>query len=98
MLEDIIKRPIVTEKAMKLGEFGQYVFEVDKNANKIQIRKAIEDMFEVNIRSIRTVNVKGKVKARLTRKGYMRGKTASFKKAYITLKEGQTIDVVSAEA
>lgn len=98
MLEDIIKRPIVTEKAMKLGEIGQYVFEVDRKANKIQIKKAIEEMFEVDVRSVRTVNVKGKVKSRLTRRGYQRGRTPSFKKAFVTLKEGQIIDVVSAEA
>lgn len=98
MIEDIIKRPIVTEKAMQLGEIGQYVFEVDRKANKIQIKTAIEEMFEVDVRSVRTVNVKGKVKSRLTRRGYQRGRTPSYKKAIVTLKEGQTIDVVAAEA
>lgn len=98
MIEDIIKRPIVTEKAMQLGEIGQYVFEVDRKANKIQIKEAIEEMFEVDVRSVRTVNVKGKVKSRLTRRGYQRGRTPSYKKAIVTLKEGQTIDVVAAEA
>ena len=98
MIEDIIKRPIVTEKAMQLGEIGQYVFEVDRKANKIQIKTAIEEMVEVDVRSVRTVNVKGKVKSRLTRRGYQRGRTPSYKKAIVTLKEGQTIDVVAAEA
>lgn len=92
---DIIKRPIITEKAMKLGENGQYVFEVYPEANKIQIRKAIEDLFEVNVVSIRTLNVKGKNKMRMTRRGIMRGKTALKKKAYVTLKQGQVIELVA---
>ena len=92
---DIIKRPIITEKAMKLGEKGQYVFEVFPDANKIQIKKAIENMFEVNVVSVRTLNVKGKNKMRMTRRGIMRGKTALKKKAYITLKQGQTIELVA---
>lgn len=91
----IIRRPIITEKAMKLGEKGQYVFEVDPVANKIEIKKAIEHMFEVNILSVRTVRVKGKNKVRMTRRGLQRGKTVLRKKAYITLQAGQTIDLVS---
>jgi large subunit ribosomal protein L23 len=95
---DIIKRPVVTEKAMKLGHLRQYVFEVNPNANKIEIRKALEAMFEVDVISIRTTRVKPKVKSRFTRKGLMRGKTALRKKAYITLKEGQTIELVAGAA
>lgn len=92
---EVIEKPVVTEKAHKLGEQGQYVFQVMPNANKIQIKEAIEKMFEVNVVSVRTVRVKGKIKSRITKKGIMRGKTAMRKKAYITLKKGQTIDVVS---
>ncbi len=95
---EIIKRPLVTEKAMKLGEQKQYVFVVNPQANKIEIKKAIEEMFEVDVVSIRTTNLKGKKKSRFTRSGVMRGRTASKKKAYVTLKEGQTIDLVSGEA
>lgn len=91
----IIKKPIVTEKAMKNTEGGQYVFEVDPKSNKIEIRKAIEEMFEVKIISIRTVRVKGKIRSRITRKGLMKGMTSLRKKAYITLKKGQTIDLVA---
>ncbi|NLO19302.1 MAG: 50S ribosomal protein L23 [Ignavibacteria bacterium] len=94
-MKQIIKRPVVTEKATKLGEQRQYAFEVDINANKIEIKKALEEMFEVNITSLRTVRQKGKNKTQMTRKGLMRGKTADRKKAYITLKVGQSIDVVS---
>lgn len=91
----IIRRPVITEKAMKLTANRQYVFQVDPNSNKIEIKKAIEAMFEVNVISIRTVNIKGKVKVRMTRRGIMRGSTPSIKKAYVTLKEGQSIELVS---
>lgn len=91
---EIIKRPLLTEKATKLQIHNQYVFEVDKKANKIQIKKAIEELFEVNVRSVRTAQIKGKRKFRYTRKGIMRGKTRDYKKAYVTLNEGETIDLV----
>jgi large subunit ribosomal protein L23 len=94
-MTDIIKRPVVTEKAMKMQESRQYCFEVYPSANKIEIRKAIESMFEVDVISIRTIRVKPKVKTRFTKRGLMRGKTNMRKKAYITLKEGQTIDIVT---
>lgn len=93
---EIIKRPVITEKAMGMSHLRQYCFEVHPNANKIEIKKAIEQMFEVDITSIRTLRVKGKVKRRFTRSGIMKGKTNLRKKAYITLKEGQTIELVEA--
>ncbi|HRP01240.1 MAG TPA: 50S ribosomal protein L23 [Candidatus Kapabacteria bacterium] len=91
----IIKRPLITEKAMNLASQRQYVFEVHPDANKIQIKEALEKVFEVNITSVRTVRIKGKNKSRFTKRGLMRGKTALKKKAYITLKEGQSIELVS---
>ncbi|MDX9789481.1 MAG: 50S ribosomal protein L23 [Candidatus Kapaibacterium sp.] len=91
----LIKKPIITEKAMNLAHLRQYVFEVHPDANKIQIKQAVEEMFDVNVTSIRTVRVKGKNKIRMTRRGLMRGKTALKKKAYVTLKEGQAIEIVS---
>lgn len=91
----LIKKPVITEKAMKLAHQRQYVFEVHPDANKIQIKQAIQEMFDVDITSVRTVRVKGKNKVRMTRRGLMRGKTALKKKAYITLKEGQQIEIVS---
>jgi len=90
-----INKPLITEKAMKLSQIGQYVFEVNPKANKLQIKSAIEEMFEVNIVSIRTARIKGKVKRRYTRAGFQIGKTALRKKAYVTLKEGQQIELVS---
>lgn len=94
-MKDIIRRPVITEKAMKLGDLRQYVFEVNPDAGKVEIKKAIEEMFDVKIISVRTVIIKGKVKSRITRKGLMRGKTPTKKKAYITLKAGQSIEIVS---
>lgn len=94
-MTDIIKRPIVTEKAMKLQESNQYCFEVDVNANKIEIKKAIEKMFEVDVLSVRTTRVKPKTRSRFTKTGIQRGKTKERKKAFITIKEGQTIEVVT---
>lgn len=92
---EIIRKPIITEKAMKLGEQRQYVFEVDAKANKIQIKQAVEKMFEVKVESVRTVRVKGKVRRRFTRRGFMEGRTPLRKKAYVTLKEGYSIELVS---
>jgi len=91
----VIKKPVITEKAMGIASLRQYVFEVHPDANKIQIKDALEKMFEVDIISIRTVRIKGKNKVRMTKRGMMRGKTALKKKAYITLKEGQSIELVS---
>ena len=92
---NIIHRPVVTEKAMKQGPQRIYAFLVDIKSNKIEIKKAIEEFFEVKVDNVRTIRVKGKHKSRFTKKGLMRGKTALRKKAYITLKEGFVIDLVS---
>ncbi|MBK9249693.1 MAG: 50S ribosomal protein L23 [Ignavibacteria bacterium] len=93
----VLKNPIITEKATKITHLRQYVFEVETSSNKVQIKKAIELMFTVNVDSVRTVRIKGKNKVRMTKKGIMRGKTNLVKKAYVTLREGQTIDVVTGE-
>lgn len=94
-MKNVIKRPLITEKAMSLAELRQYVFEVYKDANKIEIKKAVEEMFEVEVKSVRTAIIKGKNKTRFTKRGLMRGKTPLKKKAYVTLKEGYEIELVS---
>lgn len=87
---DIIIRPIVTEKSMRLTEgFNTFTFEVDKKANKIAIKKAIEEIFNVNVVSVNTVNVRPKTK----RVGRYVGKTSAYKKAVVKLKEGQDINL-----
>lgn len=88
----ILKRPIVTEKMTELQEKGKYAFEVDSNANKISIAKAVEKKFNVTVRSVRTSNHKGKSKSQLTRRGRFQGRTPSWKKAIVTLKEGDKIE------
>jgi large subunit ribosomal protein L23 len=93
----VLRKPLITEKATKVGHQNQYVFEVAPDANKLQIRQAIKQMFDVDAVSVRTVRTKGKVKTRMTRQGMQVGRTNLKKKAYVTLKEGQTIDIVSGE-
>ncbi len=92
---EVLKRPVVTEKAMQLAELRQYVFEVQDSANKIQIKKAIEEYFDVEVKSVRTLRTKGKKVQRYSRSGWMRGKKPTVKKAYVTLKEGYEIELVT---
>jgi large subunit ribosomal protein L23 len=96
MVHKIIKRPILTEKMTTLGEQRQYAFEVDINANKIEIAKAIEKRFSVHVISVRTIRVHGKHKTQLTRRGRFEGYRASWKKAIVTLAQGQSIELLEA--
>jgi large subunit ribosomal protein L23 len=95
-MKTIIKRPILTEKMTSLGEHHQYAFEVDINSNKIEIAAAIAKRFSVDIASIRTIRYKGKRKSQFTRRGRMVGNRASWKKAIVTLKEGQSIELLES--
>ena len=79
---DIIKRPIITEQSMESAGFKKYTFEVAKDANKIEIAKAVEEIFDVKVAKVNTLNVQGKVK-RMGR--YPEGRRASWKKAMVTL-------------
>ncbi len=88
----ILIRPIITEKMTELGEKRQYAFEVPLSVNKIEVGKAIEKKFNVKVTSIRTVLVKGKRKSQMTRRGRFEGHTKTWKKAIVTLKEGDKID------
>lgn len=93
-MRQVLKRPILSEKSAQLSDKGQYVFEVIPSANKIEIRKAIEDRYKVGVTSVRTITMKPKQKVQLTRRGYVQGKTILRKKAIVTVRQGQTIDVV----
>ena len=86
----IVKRPLITEKGMSIAAMGKYAFEVDINSNKIEIADAVHKIFSVDVVKVNTLRVKGKSK-RLGR--YPAGKTADWKKAYVTLKSGQRIDI-----
>jgi large subunit ribosomal protein L23 len=93
---DILIKPIVTEKMTGQGEdLNRYGFLVHKDANKIQIKHAVEKMYSVSVESVNTMRYGGKVKSRSTKSGVVTGKTKSFKKAIITLAEGETIDFYS---
>lgn len=93
MAKTILIKPIITEKAELLSEnMGQYSFVVDSSANKIEIRKAIESMYNVNVASVNTANMPGKAKVRNTRTGLQRGRISGFKKAVVTLAKGEEID------
>jgi large subunit ribosomal protein L23 len=93
---NILLKPIVTEKMTSQGDkFNRYGFIVARNANKIEIKKAVEDLYGVTVESVNTMRYGGKVKTRFTKSGVMTGKTAAAKKAVITLAEGNTIDFYS---
>lgn len=81
----VIIRPWVTEEATSLNEINQYVFEVAVEANKVQIRQAIQEIFDVQVKAVNTINVKGKLKKRRTRQGITQGYTKTRKKAIVTL-------------
>ena len=92
----IIIKPIVTEKMTAMGEkYNRYGFRVDPKADKLQIKKAVEEMYNVNVVSVNTMNYRGKNKSRYTKTGLISGRTAAYKKALVTLKEGETIDFYS---
>ena len=92
----IIKKPVITEKMTAISEkLNQFAFIVDKNANNDQIKDAIEELYGVKVVSVNTMNYQGKKKSRYTKSGVVTGRRAAFKKAVVTLKEGDTIDFFS---
>jgi len=86
---DTIIAPNITEKSTSLSEFNKVVFKVNKGASKKAIKKSIEKIFKVNVIKINTINIKGKTKLVRNRKAFKPG----FKKAIVTLKKGQSIDL-----
>lgn len=89
----VIIKPMVTEKSTKNQEkLGRYAFRVQKSANKLEIKKAIEAAYSVQVEDVNTVVNVGKTKTRQTKKGMAIGMKPSYKKAYVTLKKGETID------
>ncbi len=86
---DIIIKPVVTEKSVSLMEHNKYVFKVALSANKIEIKKAVEEIFKVKVVDVNTVRTKGKVK----RMGRYEGKTSDYKKAIVQLAEGDSIEI-----
>lgn len=89
LAREIVIKPVVTEKSVDLMQENKYCFKVAKNANKIEIKNAIEEIFKVKVVDVTTLNVKGKIK----RQGRTQGRTASWKKAIVALQDGDTIEV-----
>lgn len=93
-LYNVLLAPRVTEKTARLSaNSNQYVFEVSSDADKADVREAVEHLFDVNVEAVRIVNVKGKTKSFRFR----RGRRSDWKKAYVRIQEGQVIDVLGGE-
>ncbi len=94
---EILIKPLITEKMTAVTEKfpGRYGFIVDKRASKSQIKKAVEEMYGVDVDTVNTMVYLGKSKSRFTKTGLQTGRKNSFKKAIVTLNEGQTIDFYS---
>ena len=90
----ILIKPIITEKATADSELRNcYSFEVDRKANKLEIKQAVESAYGVSVEKVRTINVRPERKTRYTRSGVQQGKTNAVKKAYVQLAEGEMIDL-----
>jgi large subunit ribosomal protein L23 len=93
---NILIRPLITEKMTIAGEkLGAYGFVVDRGANKLQIKKAVEQMYSVTVESVNTMNYYGKRRSRFTKAGAIEGRKNMFKKAVVVLSDGESIDFYS---
>jgi large subunit ribosomal protein L23 len=93
-LAEVLVKPIVTEKSNKLTDKGRtYAFRVGRKANKLEIKKAVEAFYGVTVTDVNTVVVPGKAKSRFTKAGFISGVKPAYKKAYVTVAEGETIDL-----
>lgn len=95
-LAEVLIKPIVTEKSNKLTDKARtYAFRVNRKANKLEIKKAVEDFYGVSVVDVNTVVVPGKAKNRFTKAGFISGVKPAYKKAYVTVAEGENIDLYS---
>jgi len=95
-LADVLVKPKVTEKVNnQIERSGRYTFVVDKRSNKLEIKKAVEEFYGVKVEGVNTVVVPGKRKSRFTKAGYIDGMKSSYKKAIVTLAQGESIDLFS---
>lgn len=93
-LSEVLVRPVITEKVNRQMESsGRYTFVVGKAANKLEIKKAVEEFYGVKVSGVNTVVVPAKNKTRYTKAGFLSGRKPSYKKAVVTLAEGETIDL-----
>ncbi|UII22969.1 50S ribosomal protein L23 [Fulvivirga ligni] len=91
----VLIKPLVTEKVSALNEKGKYGFVVDRKANKVDIKKAVEKLYGVTVEEVNTMNYLGKKKSRYTKSKVISGRTPSFKKAIVTVADGEVIDFYS---
>ncbi|NCI49894.1 50S ribosomal protein L23 [Sediminibacterium roseum] len=95
-LTEVLVKPILTEKANAQQEkLRRYAFRVDRRANKLEIKKAVEEFYGVNVIDVNTAVVPGKNKTRYTKAGFIQGMKGAYKKALVTVAEGETIDLYS---
>ena len=93
-LSEILIKPILTEKANAQQEkLRRYAFKVNRRANKLEIKKAIEGFYGVTVIDVNTAVIPGKSKTRFTKAGYVKGQKPAYKKALVTVSEGETIDL-----
>ena len=93
-LSEVILKPVVTEKVNKQTEkFNRYTFAVDKRANKLEIKKAVETFYNVRVNDVNTSVVPGKAITRMTKSGVYSGEKPGYKKAVVTVADGETIDL-----
>ena len=91
----VLKKPLITEKVSTLNESGKYGFIVEMNANKVEIKKEVEKMYGVTVESVNTMRYQGKHKSRYTKSKVVTGRTAGYKKAIVTVADGEVIDFYS---
>ena len=93
---NILIKPIITEKMTEQSEvFNRFAFVVERSANKIEIKKSVEETYDVTVESVRTMVCIGKKRTRGTKSGFISGRTKTYKKAIVSLSEGDTIDFYS---
>jgi large subunit ribosomal protein L23 len=92
---EVLIKPLVTEKVTALNDRGVYGFVVDKKANKVEIKKAVEKAYNVNVESVNTLITSVKTKTRSSKRNFLSGRTSSIKKALVTLAKGEIIDFYS---
>jgi large subunit ribosomal protein L23 len=91
----VLIKPLITEKASTLNEKGKYGFIVEKDANKVEIKKEVEKMYGVTVEDVNTMIYQGRAKSRYTKSRVISGRSSSFKKAIITVADGDVIDFYS---
>ena len=95
-LSDVLVKPIVTEKSNKLTDTRKtYTFRVDRKANKLEVKKAVQEFYGVTVVEVNTVVVPAKAKSKFTKAGFISGRKPAYKKAYVKVAEGETIDLYS---